>query len=120
MIGEENIEKWTQQANTFANFNNTVKDVCEYLTRELNLYVRLLEAGSYNEANKVRKNMLPYDGMFRVFIAEIFKDYKYSSYHSIGRNQGTLLSDFILNQWTNSVQNNYYITNGPEYIVINY
>jgi len=120
MINEENIEKWTQQANTFANFSNTLTDICEYLTRELNLYVKLLQAGSYNEANKVRKNMLPYGGMFRVFIVGFLKDYKYSNYHSISRKEGTLLSDFIQNQWNNSVQEFYCIPGIPEYIVINY
>lgn len=119
MIGEENIEKWTEQAKVFSQFGNTVKDVCEYLTRHLNLYLTLVYRECYDQAEKVRKSMEPYGGMFRVVNKGFLEDCKFPNNYSIPREQGVQLGDFITNEWSSKVRG-YNIEGEPNYTVINY
>lgn len=117
---QEQINKWVEQCEVFNNFDKTVQDVGEYLTRQLKVFSMLLDNGNYDQANKFAEDLKKYGNMFRVL-----SEYKYLVYkdhiknNKLSRKKGDSLTDHIEKMWSNRFNANY-CEDETKYIVIKY
>ena len=117
---QDQINKWTEQADTFTNFDKYVEDVSEYLTRQLKVFSMLLDNGNYDQANKFAQDIKKYGYMFRVLSKHRYDPFKdYIKTGKLHRSEGTALNNHIEKMWSDRFDANY-MKNGDEYVVFKY
>jgi len=119
MVDNTDLDKWVEQCQIFENYSKHTKDVCEYLTRSIDVYLTLLESEAFDEAAEQYKKMVPYGRMFKVMrefdVKFVYNNVDLYSYKAdICKEKYERLDEFLIKHWKERV-GLYYIPYSAEY-----